>query len=300
MTPVIGSKSRDETRSRRFFLDRSDPDMNGARTASVVHQPLFPSLSVGLGASVIAHVGLLLAVSRGPVSAGAFESADRDDSPVEIEMAEPFEDQAAEPLDTQPPRPAVRSSRLQRHHHPYPVPADHDAIPHDARLKHERGAVAPIPPERSGVASAGDPAPAGSRPQGTPRFTLSVVVRPRGLVSAIGADDRAHGGDVDDDGDGPGGVIAESGVTTRARLQSSVPPTYPPAARQGDIEADVPLEIVVDTAGRVRSSRALGQSGYGLDEAAIAAIARYRFFPAQRDGHPVRVRMRWVVQFRLR
>ena len=42
---------------------------------------------------------------------------------------------------------------------------------------------------------------------------------------------------------------------------------YPPAARQAEIETDLPLEIVVDGAGRVVSARAVGHAGYGLDEA---------------------------------
>ena len=44
---------------------------------------------------------------------------------------------------------------------------------------------------------------------------------------------------------------------------------------------------------------ALRRAGYGLDEAALQAIRAYRFSPALRAGHPVRVRMRWTIQFRL-
>ena len=71
-------------------------------------------------------------------------------------------------------------------------------------------------------------------------------------------------------------------------------------ARQAEIEVDLPLEIVVDASGRVTSARGLSRAGYGLDEAALSAIRGYRFSAALRDGHPVPVRMRWTVQFRLR
>ena len=37
-----------------------------------------------------------------------------------------------------------------------------------------------------------------------------------------------------------------------------------------------------------------------VDASALAAIRRYRFSPARVGGQPVRVRMRWSVQFRLR
>lgn len=281
----------------------------------MVHQPLIPSLSVGLGASVIAHVGLMVAVSHGPMAARALESADRADSRVEIEMVEPLEAQAAEPSDAPAVRPAVRSSRFQRHHHLYRVPADHDAVPHDARVEHARTAAA-APAEASGAAAADAPIPASAGPPPpVARFELPTIGRPRVLVSTTGAlpagrpgaladggaaGGRAHGGEGEDGGEDAGGVVAENRVTVRARLQSSALPAYPLAARQNEIEVDVALEIVVDTAGRVTSSRVLGPRGYGLDEAALDAMTHYRFFPAQRDGHPVRVRMRWVVQFRLR
>jgi len=44
----------------------------------------------------------------------------------------------------------------------------------------------------------------------------------------------------------------------------------------------------------------LRPAGYGLDEEAVRAMRAYRFSPARRDGLPVRVRMPWTVQFRLR
>jgi TonB family protein len=88
-------------------------------------------------------------------------------------------------------------------------------------------------------------------------------------------------------------------VSVPARLLSSGPLPYPAAARQAEIEVDLPLELVVDGAGRVTAARGLTRVGYGLDEAALAAIRSYRFSPALRDGRPVPVRMRWTVQFRL-
>jgi protein TonB len=65
------------------------------------------------------------------------------------------------------------------------------------------------------------------------------------------------------------------------------------------VEADLPLEIVVGTDGRVGSARPLAHARYGLDEAALRALLHYRFSPAMRGGRAVPGRMRWVVQFRL-
>jgi protein TonB len=97
-----------------------------------------------------------------------------------------------------------------------------------------------------------------------------------------------------------GAAVAEHDVDVPARLLAAAPLAYPPAARQSEIELDFPLEIIVDASGRVVSARALSHAGYGLDEAALQGIRGYRFSPAVRAGRPVAVRMRWIVQFRLR
>jgi TonB family protein len=93
--------------------------------------------------------------------------------------------------------------------------------------------------------------------------------------------------------------LPENRVTVPARLVARVSVVYPPAARAGEIETDVRLELVVDASGHVATARCLRSVGYGLDEAALTAVRAYRFSPALLDGHPVGVRMQWVVQFRL-
>jgi protein TonB len=95
-------------------------------------------------------------------------------------------------------------------------------------------------------------------------------------------------------------AVGEREVDVPARLLAAAPLAYPPAARQAEIELDFPLDIVVDGGGHVVSARALTRAGYGLDEAALQGIRGYRFSPAMRAGRPVAVRMRWIVQFRLR
>jgi protein TonB len=95
-------------------------------------------------------------------------------------------------------------------------------------------------------------------------------------------------------------TLSEAEVSVAARLIASAPLVYPPRARAAEVEASVSVEIVVDTRGRVVDARLLVPAGYGLDEAALAAVRSYRFSPAKRLGEPVRVRMRWSVLFRLR
>jgi protein TonB len=100
-------------------------------------------------------------------------------------------------------------------------------------------------------------------------------------------------------GPGDGAAVVAGDVSVPARLLASRPLVYPPSARLAEIEVDLPLEIIVEPSGGVSDARALIRAGYGLDEAAVQAIRQYRFAPALRDGRPVRVKMRWTVQFRL-
>ena len=126
-------------------------------------------------------------------------------------------------------------------------------------------------------------------------FTMAIgggAADAHGLVSSTGAAAHDH-----DDDDAP---LPEQNVSSPARLAQGAAPAYPPDAREDGVEADVPMEIVVSGAGAVESARVVQRAGHGLDEAALAAVRRFRFTPASKDGRPVRVRMRWTMQFRLR
>jgi|HubBroStandDraft_5_1064220.scaffolds.fasta_scaffold109889_1 TonB family protein len=103
----------------------------------------------------------------------------------------------------------------------------------------------------------------------------------------------------------PGGIddftpLPEQAVDIPARLLRSEIPTYPADALAERVEADVRLELVVSREGTVESVRPLHSSGHGLDEAAARAARRFRFTPAVKYGRPVRARVSWTVQFRLR
>ena len=91
----------------------------------------------------------------------------------------------------------------------------------------------------------------------------------------------------------------EGAVDTPARLLRGAPPVYPAAAQSAGVQADVPIEIVVDPSGAVQSARSLAHVGYGLDEAALRAVRSYRFRPAVRGGKTVAIRMRWLMRFQL-
>lgn len=94
--------------------------------------------------------------------------------------------------------------------------------------------------------------------------------------------------------------LAESAVDAPARLATAGQLVYPEAARRAELEVDLPLELIVSPQGRVLSATALAHPGYGLENAALAAVRSYVFHPAHRAGRRVPVRMKWMMQFRLR
>jgi len=95
-------------------------------------------------------------------------------------------------------------------------------------------------------------------------------------------------------------VVSDTEVTERARKIGGSAPVYPAEAidRGIELESPLPFEVIVDTQGRVEQARLLAHAGHGFDEAAITAVRTFRFSPAMRNGHAVRVRMHWTVDFR--
>jgi TonB family protein len=88
------------------------------------------------------------------------------------------------------------------------------------------------------------------------------------------------------------------GITPPAVLQP-VPPEYPAAARDLGIEGAVLLEVVVDEKGRVASTAVLRPLGFGLDEQAQAAVSRWRFSPATKNGAPLSIKTTIETKFEL-
>jgi protein TonB len=141
-------------------------------------------------------------------------------------------------------------------------------------------------------------APALSGADDTPHFTI-----------AIGTDDDAYGAASAGAAGGTSGTappredsgepLGQDAVDAQARLVLGLAPSYPDAARAAGIEGDVRLELVVGVSGAVESARVVRGIGHGLDEAALRAVRQFRFAPASKAGHAVRVRMGWSVQFRL-
>jgi len=187
------------------------------------------------------------------------------------------------------PVPALASASAH-HHHDYPVPPDHDAAAHDPLVHHL------LPLQRaSSLVPVTTPAVIDSPAPAVARFVMTVAP-----ATHVAGESRAEVGDAKADERVRPEPTPEASVEIPARLLAGSSPSYTREAEAAGVEADVPLEIIVDGAGSVIGARTLSHVGYGLDQAALASVRAYRFSPARRAGKTVPVRMRWLVRFQLR
>lgn len=263
-------------------------------------KPAFRIVPVIIG-SVLLHAGAAMALAA-TGSGHARTTVTLPNATIDVETiaAEPLLEPV--PVEEEAPAPNVAAApkSFPTHTHDYPVPPDHDAHPHDPSLKHDSlghaddhdhdapAAAAPVVAADPFAALPHFDLPSGG---GSPSAHGAVAANAAGSGEGTGAGGHDH----DDDA-----VYAASGVQVPARLVGSVVAQYPLGARADDVEGDVVVEVVLERDGRVIDARVSKPAGHGFDDAALAAIRRYRFSPAQRGGHAVRVRMPWTVQFRLR
>jgi protein TonB len=83
----------------------------------------------------------------------------------------------------------------------------------------------------------------------------------------------------------------------RARLLKSGDPVYPAEARRRRISGIVILEIVIETDGRVSAGRVLKPLPFGLTQAAIDVMGKWRYRPAMDRGRAVRSLQQVTVKF---
>ena len=85
------------------------------------------------------------------------------------------------------------------------------------------------------------------------------------------------------------------------RPLTPIRPKYPEIAQEAGIEGTVIVQVFVDKKGRVKETIILkGIPNTGLDEAAIKAIRKTRFFPAKQRERAVGVWISIPVNFRLK
>lgn len=253
---------------------------------------LSPLTIAALLASVAAHGSVAMYMVNHEAGAPAVVAADENVTAIDVEtvaIAEPAQPEVPAPVEPLPgttPTPNHVQSASDR-----PAAAAPLAPPVSAPVPVPVRAAAPVPAVAAAAAAAltapGDD---------SPHFAMVLgagSVAAGGVTRAVGG---AAPGSAPAASDAP---LSADGVDKLARLESGPAPAYPSDARDNGVEADVPLDIVVDENGRVTDVRPTRHLGYGLDESAAQAIRGYRFSPAMRGGRPVKVRMRWTVVFRL-
>ncbi len=87
-------------------------------------------------------------------------------------------------------------------------------------------------------------------------------------------------------------------VSAMPSVRTEVRPTYPESARLERLEGNVVLDILIDDRGMVRQATVV-EGAEVFRTGALAAIKRFAFYPAQVEGKPVTVRIRYTLKFRL-
>jgi len=77
-------------------------------------------------------------------------------------------------------------------------------------------------------------------------------------------------------------------------------PGYPLELMRSNVQGTVTLYAVIDSVGAVGDIRVLSSPDARLDRYATAALARWKFFPATKDGTPVALEAVVMIPFRLK
>jgi TonB family protein len=102
------------------------------------------------------------------------------------------------------------------------------------------------------------------------------------------------------EGGGVGGGVFHVGGGVSPPVPIYKPePEFSEEARKAKYQGVCTLGLIVGTDGRPSNIRVLSSLGMGLDEKAIEAVKNWKFEPAMKDGHPVRVEVAVEVDFHL-
>ncbi len=142
-------------------------------------------------------------------------------------------------------------------------------------------------------AAVAEPERAGSTAERPVASTPTAVAPPSSRSPRPAIETAARSGDIP--------VAATPGPVDAVPVAGNAPPQYPRVARLRGLEGRVVVTAAVDPLGVVVSSEIAETSGFAmLDRAALEAVRRWRFEPAQRNGRPVRATISVPIIFTLR
>jgi periplasmic protein TonB len=81
--------------------------------------------------------------------------------------------------------------------------------------------------------------------------------------------------------------VPPGSADTDPELVGDYKPPYPEEAKKNEIEGTVVLKVTINDEGVVTDVKVLRGLGFGLDDAAAAAMRKHRFKPAIKDGEKV-------------
>lgn len=77
------------------------------------------------------------------------------------------------------------------------------------------------------------------------------------------------------------------------------PPTYPLELKREGISGLVAVKVVIDVNGTISEATVSKSTDPRFDAAAIEAVKKWKFKPAQKDGAPVAIKMIIPIQFQV-
>lgn len=86
-------------------------------------------------------------------------------------------------------------------------------------------------------------------------------------------------------------------VSSMPQLLSEMRIPYPEEAKKAGIEGPVVMELLIDDQGSVRQVSLIKGPGFGLNEAALAAIKNFKFRPARIQDQAVAVKIKYTYRF---
>ncbi len=136
------------------------------------------------------------------------------------------------------------------------------------------------------------------------RTSTTPMTGTEGLFGREGQDVVSGGGEGPDLGgsseeEGPTEPIVIGGQVVAPVPLERPAPAYPDIARRLRAQGVVILEATIDRAGNVVDVRVLKDPGFGLGEAALAAVREWRYQPATLNGRAVSVYLAVTVAFHL-
>jgi len=187
-----------------------------------------------------------------------------------------LENAAKDPVDATPSK-AIKAVR-EKKQAPKAVDAriQHASLPEAAQRRPDLAATpAPLPPPSPRSEKTAPP---------SPPVTRAALSPSAGAVPSKAAAKAAE----------PGPGVAPS-------LLANPKPPYPKRARKRGIEGRVLLRVRVDVAGNSATVKMLQSSGHAmLDTAAVKAVRKWRFVPAQRNGVPVAATLDIPIAFQIK